>query len=111
MRFKFPADVEGGERDVGLPPPGQPLEEALAVVGDRQPGGNCIKIGLPGKSILGYYFQENRTSPRPFLLLSFLGRPIFIQFIPAPARRPLHLQAERLAGVHVQRWVADGGLK
>ena len=23
-------------------------------------GGNCIKIGLPGKSILGYYFQENR---------------------------------------------------
>ena len=26
------------------------------------PGTNCIKIGLPGKSILGDYFQENRTS-------------------------------------------------
>ena len=32
-------------------------------------GGNCIKIGLPGKWILGDYFQENMTSPRPFLLL------------------------------------------
>ena len=49
------------------------------------PGGNCIKIGLPGKSILGDYFQENSTSRRPFLLLriSFAGRPIFIQFVPA----------------------------
>ena len=49
------------------------------------PGGNCIKIGLPGKLILGYYFQENMTSRRPFLLLriSFPGRPIIIQFIPA----------------------------
>ena len=28
-------------------------------------GGNCIKIGLPGKSILKDYFQENRTSRRP----------------------------------------------
>ena len=48
-------------------------------------GGNCIKIGLPGKSILGDYVQENGTSRRPFLLLriSFPGRPIFIQFIPA----------------------------
>ena len=47
-------------------------------------GGNCIKIGLPGKSILGDYFQENMTSQRPFLLLriSFPGRPIFIQFVP-----------------------------
>ena len=26
------------------------------------PGGNCIKIGLPGKLILGDYFQVNRTS-------------------------------------------------
>ena len=24
-----------------------------------QPGGNCIKIGLPGKSILRDYFQDN----------------------------------------------------
>ena len=31
-------------------------------------GMNCIKIGLPGKSILGDYFRENRTSRRPFLL-------------------------------------------
>ena len=46
---------------------------------------NCIKIGLPGKFILRDYFQENSTSQRPFLLLriSFLGRHIFIQFIPA----------------------------
>ena len=45
---------------------------------------NCIKIGLPGKSILGDYFQENRTSRRHFLLLriSFPGRPSFIQFVP-----------------------------
>ena len=42
------------------------------------------KIGLPGKLILGDYFQENRTSQRPFLLLriSFHGRPIFIQLPP-----------------------------
>ena len=26
------------------------------------PDCNCIKKGLPGKSILGYYFQENMTS-------------------------------------------------
>ena len=47
-------------------------------------GGNCIKISLPGKSILSCYFQENRTPQRTFLLLrtSFSGRPIFIQFIP-----------------------------
>ena len=48
------------------------------------PGTNCIKIGLPGKSILGDYFQENRTSRRPFPLLRiiFPGRPTFIQFMP-----------------------------
>ena len=50
---------------------------------------NCIQIGLPGKLILGDYFQENRTSQRPFLLLgiTFPGRPIFIQFVPAAAVR------------------------
>ena len=50
------------------------------------PGGNCLKIGLPGKSILRDYFQEKWTSRRPFLLLRihFPGRPIFIQFIPVP---------------------------
>ena len=49
-----------------------------------QPGTNCTKIGLPGKLILGNYFQENMTSQRPFLLLkiSFPGRPIFIQLPP-----------------------------
>ena len=49
------------------------------------PGGNCLIIGLPGKSILRDYFQEKWTSRRPFLLLRihFPGRPIFIQFIPA----------------------------
>ena len=26
----------------------------------RHPGGNCIKMGLPGKLILRDYFQENR---------------------------------------------------
>ena len=45
-------------------------------------GMNCIKIGLPGKSILRT--QENRTSRRPFFFLriSFPGRPIFIQLPP-----------------------------
>ena len=54
----------------------------------EQSGGNCVNIGLPGKSFLGDYFQENRTSCRPFLLLriSFPGRPIFIQLPPAPHR-------------------------
>ena len=35
-------------------------------------------MGLPGKSILRYYYQENMTSQRPFLLLriSFPGRAI-----------------------------------
>ena len=52
------------------------------------------KKGLPGKSILGDYFQENMTSRRPFLLMriSFPGRPIFIQLVPGrktlPVRRP-----------------------
>ena len=48
-------------------------------------GTNCIKIGLPGKLILGDYFQENMTSQRPFLLLriSFPGRLFFIQWPPA----------------------------
>ena len=41
--------------------------------GRSSPGGSCIKIGLPGKSILGDYFQENGTSRRPFLLLRIRG--------------------------------------
>ena len=45
---------------------------------DSTSGGNCIKIGHPGKSILRDYFQENRTSRRPFLLvrISFPRKPI-----------------------------------
>ena len=48
------------------------------------------KICLPGKSILRDYFQENVTSRRPFLLLliSFPGRPIFIQLPPVPVHVP-----------------------
>ena len=55
----------------------------------RRAGGNCIKMSLPGKSILGDYFQENGTSKRPFLSLriSFPGRPFYIQFVPAVRRR------------------------
>ena len=41
------------------------LEGGQGGVGRRGPGGgNCIKIGLPGKSILADYYQENRTSQR-----------------------------------------------
>ena len=56
------------------------LVEALLL----DPGANCTKLDLLGKSILGDYFKESRTSKRPFLLLriNFPGRPIFIQFVP-----------------------------
>ena len=47
-----------------------PLEERAHL---WLPGGNCIKIGLPGKSIFRDYFQENITSRRPFLLLRIRG--------------------------------------
>ena len=76
-------------------------------------GGNCIKISLPGKSILRGYFQDNRTSWRPFLLLriSFPGRPIFIQFIPGdedgPAegvKRSVHARPEHV-GLDVEHVV------
>ena len=43
----------------------------LGLLADRwlhwRPGGNCIKIGLPGKLILRDCFQVNMTSRRPFL--------------------------------------------
>ena len=51
---------EGGERldgDVAAAP--ALVQEGVV---HREPGGNCIKIGLTGKSILRHYFQENRTS-------------------------------------------------
>ena len=53
-----------------------------------------MKIGLPGKWILGDYFQENRTSQRPFLLLriSFPGRLIFIQLPPVRQVRRLSVR-------------------
>ena len=57
------------------------------------------KIGLPGKSILGDYFQENMTSRRRFLLqrISFPGRPIFTQ-LPAGRPRPRAPPRRRAAG-------------
>ena len=67
---------------LGLPARARPGHDGpqpghvLVTVGVGQgPGGNCMEIGLPGKSILGDYFEENRTSRRPFLLLriSFPG--------------------------------------
>ena len=67
------------------------------------PEGNCIKLGLPGKSILRDYFQENRIPRRPFLLLRirFPGRPIFIQFFPVCIASPVelcaHVEVEELS--------------
>ena len=69
--------VPGGR---GLRRPLRRVTTGLAAAGTPRssPAGNCIKIGPPGKLILGDYFQENGTSRRPFLLLriSFPGRPI-----------------------------------
>ena len=47
-------------------------------------GGNCIKIGLPGKSILGYYFQSNGTYPKTFSLTEnqFSGKTYFYTIHP-----------------------------
>ena len=55
------------------------LDLAAALEEDGCGGGSggsrdeLYEIGLPGKSILGHYFQENRTSRRPFLLLRIRG--------------------------------------
>ena len=67
------------------------------------PEGNCIKIGLPGKLIPRDYFQENRTSRRPFPLLriSFPGRPIFIQLVPVVLEEDLVRVAD-VGGVGVE---------
>ena len=68
--------------------PPQLLEaEAAAepVVGGEEPlEAIVLRIGLPGKSILGDYFQEKRTLGRRFLFLriSFPGRPIFMPLPP-----------------------------
>ena len=63
---------EGGERldgDVAAAP--ALVQEGVV---HREPGGNCIKIGLPGKSILGDYFRENRTSRGQSDIIGLLGR-------------------------------------
>ena len=49
-----------GRREAGVPARLQPQTLLRP-----HPGTNCIKIALPGKSILGDYFQENVTSRRP----------------------------------------------
>ena len=62
------------------------------------------KIGLPGKLILRDYFQENRTSRRPFLLqrISFPGRPISIQYVPGEVSEELRLDGGVLHLVHLE---------
>ena len=40
---------------------------AASAVARSKSRDELYKIGVPGKSILGDYFQENRTSRRPFL--------------------------------------------
>ena len=76
----------GVGHDGGVPLPLLPAAPAA--------GANCIKIGLPENRFS--YFQENRASRRPLILLriSFPGRPIFIQFVPA-AVRAVRLVADR----------------
>ena len=49
-----------------LEEPSVGIEGRLEQFGEELSGGNCIKIGLPGKSILEEYFQENGTSQRPY---------------------------------------------
>ena len=67
----FPGE-ETVDREVGadevVSRDGESLGARRHHVRDRgHTGGNGIKIGLPGKLILIDYFQENRTSRRPFL--------------------------------------------
>ena len=90
-------------------------EEASAAKSSMRTGGKSIKIGLSGKSILRDYFQDNKTSRRPFLLLRirFPGRPIFIQFVPGVEvadtwrkglRRVLRGRVQHEFGEAWQRW-------
>ena len=90
---------------------GQPVREAQGAPPIRDhrdlhvaPGMNCIKIGLPGKSILEDYFQENGTFRRPFLLLkiSFPQR-LFMQLPPVAQRRRLQCRVVRLQPRRRQR--------
>ena len=62
------------------------LVAAASAVARSKSRDQLYKIGLPGKLFPGHYFQENRTSQRPFLLprISFPGTPIFIQLPPDP---------------------------
>ena len=66
-RAAEPEPVEVVERVVGVQQLGLEVERALLpalpeVPPRQEAEPNCIKIGLPGKSILGDYFQESRTS-------------------------------------------------
>ena len=57
------SDHSGGDRNRTRLRPQRgrfPADEAV------DPGGNCIKISLPGKTILGDSFQEKMTSQRPW---------------------------------------------
>ena len=45
----------------------------LLLLGGVPPGGSCMKIGLPGKSILRDYVQENTVGPFLLLRISFPG--------------------------------------
>ena len=62
-----------------LLPPVHPLRDQL------------YKKGLPGKLIPGDYFQENRTSGRPYLLLKIRdGEDIFYTILPRSASAAAH---------------------
>ena len=71
---------------------------------ERTSGDNCIKIGPPGKSILRDYFQENRSTRRPFLLLriSFPRSPIVYTIRPwAPVALSHGNLGDAVLGSHV----------
>ena len=100
--YHFPLNrPQGRQLLAGRGPPQlpRPVQAALPHHHTR-PGKNCIKIDLSGKSILVEYFQEIRTSRRPFLLLriSFPARPIFIQLPPGHERGQLSVLLFRRDG-------------
>ena len=82
-------------------PPFVALHELPAEGGDgeAEPGGNCIKIGLPGKLILRDYFKRIGL-PKYLLLLriSFPGRPIYIQLPPGWSGRTTTAAAAAATG-------------
>ena len=79
--------ASSGEEALRIPMTSSPSSMSLSSSTSMVGGGGAADmispptqglIGLPGKSILGDYFQEKGTSRRPFLLprISFPGRPI-----------------------------------